>query len=413
MLTTNPRLINFEKNQWAKKEDLEALQNKLLRALIKHAYRNVPFWHREMKKRGLTPDDIKTAADLQKLPIVDKEMMRDNPDFLARNKEKFGLHVHNTGGSTGRSFRYYLTKNSMYATGRCQLRGWRWAGYKKGDRIVTFTGGGLGRSDLTLECIGWNEEILDEYIEKINKSNIQIYRGVPSALYHFALHVKKRGIDMRKKAVFSTSEVLLPEYRRVIDEVLGECFDHYGVNDGGVNTYECDRHEGFHISVDRSILELIRDGENVSPGEEGVVVSTDLFNYAMPFIRYRLNDVAVMKEEPCSCGRTLPLLGPVKGRTTDYIVTNNAVFNGTELANHFLSAHLPMIAFQIIQKSKTDILVKVQKKEGWGEEHEVFIKNTIWKFDRDVSISFEYVDDIPKTPTGKSRYVISNVPPPF
>ncbi|KYK27039.1 MAG: hypothetical protein AYK23_00340 [Candidatus Proteinoplasmatales archaeon SG8-5] len=401
---------DFEKNQWLKSEELVRIQRTLVRKLVEEACANVPFWGRTFRDLGLRPSDIKCVSDLEKLPVTSKAMMRGKAEFrsnIIKSMQPFMLH---TGGSTGQVFRYYTTGLSRSALDACRIRAWRWAGYKDKDRIATFTGGGLGSSKrkFALDCVGMNEDTMDEYIQLIKKYKIDILRGIPSGLMTFARHVEKRGIDLRKKCVLTTSETLLPEHRKFIGEVLGEVFDGYGANDGGSSAFECSEHNGWHISVDKSVFEVLdRNCEHAAPGEEGILTVTCLYNYGMPWIRYMSNDLAVLTDEKCACGRGLPLMSKIKGRTTDLIVTRNTTMNGTELANHVIGMKLPIKAFQFIQTATERVTMRVAREPGWADSDEGKLINMLHQYDPDLDIRFEYPDDIPTTPAGKSEYVVN------
>ena len=401
----------FEKNQWLKSEEILQIQNGLITKLLDEASKNVPFWNQTFKEIGLRPSDIKCAADLKKLPVTSKSIMRGRDEFISNKIKSMHPFVLHTGGSTGQVFKYYTTGMSRNAIDGCRIRGWKWAGYQDHDRIVTFTGGGLGsKKKLALDCVGMNEKIMDEYIDFIKKSKIDIYRGIPSGLITFARHVEKRGIDLRKKCVLTTSETLLPSHRKYIGEILGEVYDGYGANDGGSSAFECSEHNGWHISADKSVFELLdKNGDAVAPGEEGILTVTCLYNYGMPWIRYMSNDLAVLTDEKCSCGRGLPLMSKIKGRTTDIIATRNTTLNGTELANHLIGMKLPIKAFQFVQTSSDRITVRITKEPGWKDSDEASITRMLHQYDSALQLRYEYPDDIPLTPAGKSRYVINQM----
>ncbi|MDD4307405.1 MAG: hypothetical protein PHU53_01180 [Thermoplasmata archaeon] len=406
------RVINpkFEKYQWLKPEDLLEIQKRHLCSMIRAAYRHVPYWHREMKRRGIGPDDVKCAADLRKLPITSKVGMRGKEEFIADNIKWLGPELWHTGGSTGQMLSYYTTDLSRHAIDSCRIRGWKWAGCQPRDKIATFTGGGLSSKNLRLDCVGMDEKVMDKHIEMINKSRVDAYRGIPSALMTFARHVERRGLDMKKKCVLTTSENLLPVHRKFIGDVLGEVYDGYGANDGGSSAFECEEHKGWHISADKSIFEVLdRNGNPVAPGEEGILTVTCLFNYGMPWIRYMSNDLAVLSDEKCSCGRGLPLMSKLLGRTTDLIRTRNTVINGTELANNVIGHNLPIRAFQFIQTSAQRLEVRIARESDWSEEHRVVILNILQTYDPQIEVTFTFPEDIPKTPAGKSQYVISQL----
>jgi phenylacetate-CoA ligase len=403
---------NFEKIQWLSPPELRKLQDRLLRKMLGEAFRNTRHWNAAFKERGIKLADIKTASDLVRLPVTDKATMRGKQAFISEKIESLGPKLYHTGGSTGRMFSYYTTHHSRFAINACMLRGWRWGGWEDGDRVATFTGGGLGAGHLLLDCVGMNEQIMDEYVKIINESDIQAYLGIPSGLVTFAKHVEKRGIDMRRKCTLTTSENLMPAHRKYIGEMLGEVYDGYGANDGGSSAFECQEHHGWHISSDKCVFEVLKDGEPVSPGEEGILTVTCLYNYGMPWIRYQSNDLAVLSDERCACGRGLPLMSKLLGRTTDLIQTKNCVINGTEVANHIIGLLLPVVAFQIVQKSTSRLIIRIVKDAGWKEEHEQVITKVLLSYEPDLEIRYEYPDDIAKSPAGKSRYVISELDAP-
>lgn len=408
-LHPHPPHINYEKTQWLPREELFKLRYGLFRKLINEAYNNVPFWHNAMRGQNLKPGDFRSIEDITKLVITNKEMMRGKNEFVSEKIKKIGGVKSNTGGSTGRQFEYWLTNASIEAGYNCSKRSWKWAGHREGDRIACIHGGGLGSPEYSLDCVGMNENIMDGHIKKIQEWDIHLYRGIPTGLYTFAKHVEKRGVNLRKKCTLTTSETLLHNQREFIGEILGEVFDGYGANDGGSSAYECSEHNGWHIAAAYCYIELTKGGERVSPGEEGIITVTNFHNYGMPWIRYLTNDIATYTDEACPCGRGLPLLSKIKGRTADLIRTPNCIFNGTELINNLLLNDLPLIAIQIVQKKKDKLIIRIQKEATWGEEHEKNIINVIQNYDSSLFIEFEYLDEIPKTPAGKSNYVISEL----
>ena len=123
-------LAALNKSQWWSKEQIEELQNKKLRALIHHAYNNVPYYHRIFSQLGIKPEDIKTKDDLKKIPVLTKEDIRKNlPDLIARNVPKSQMIESHSSGSTGEPLKYYIDKQSYSAGWAQTFRCWRWAGF--------------------------------------------------------------------------------------------------------------------------------------------------------------------------------------------------------------------------------------------------------------------------------------------
>jgi len=407
------RDVRMQESQYWDADTMREYQERLLRDMIVHSYDKVPFFGHEMKARGLKPADIRTIEDLQKLPITSKRMMNDPTPgerlkFVAKNTLNWLPSLGETGGSTGEPFRYFISENQRDAVNAAVTRGFGWAGYKHGDTMVTMSGDGLGSPpELKLNTIGMNEEIMDGFIERIRELKPDGYRGLPYPMTLFCKHLARNSYadELVKEYAITTSENLLDDQREYIGEYLGEVFNQYGANDGGASAMECEVHSGLHIASEIAIFEVVDAEDNVlPPGCEGQLVVTSLYNYSMPWIRYRSNDVGMISTEACPCGRTLPLLINLQGRVTDFIVTDKATFSGTALCNAI--NHLPMRAYQFEQTKRNYIEVRIVKESSYSESDTEFIESVIRKYDPDVNLSFDYVDSIPQTPAGKSQYVI-------
>ena len=206
---------------------------------------------------------------------------------------------------------------------------------------------------------------------------------------------------------------MLPYQRKVIEDVFGcDVYDGYGCRDGNANAMECVEHTGYHIAAEQVIMEFVsmKDGEHVSPGEVGEIIATDLHNYAMPFIRYAVEDVAVPSDEICPCGRGLPLLKSIEGRVFDIItLKNGTMLSGLPLTDEL--DHMESIKqYQIFQKSENELIVKIVRRKIYTQEDTKRILNALRRHTRgEMKIKIEFVDEIPTTGAGKRRYIISNM----
>jgi len=414
----------LNKTQWWKLKDLERLQNKKLRALIKHAYDNVPYYHRLFKKLGLRPEDIRTKEDLQKLPVLTKEDIRRNlNDMLARNMPRSRFIEAHSSGSTGEPLKYYVDKLA-YSIGWAQtFRCWSWVGYRLGEPYVKISLNPRTKlikkvQDKLMRCIyiyssGINNDNLIGYLKKMR--NAKIIRSYASSAFMLANMIEKIGIDERflptPRAIATTGETLYNHWRRTIENVF-ECpvLDGYGGESTPV-AFECPMREGYHVCTESVIVEILRNNEQVSSGEIGEVVITNLDNWAMPFIRYKLNDLATPSDEPCSCGRGLPMLESIQGRDTDIVITPNGSF----LVVHFFTILFEYIEgvdqFQVIQEKIDRLKVKIVRNDKFTENDLRYIVSQIKKHaGENMEIEVEFVDHIPPTRSGKRRFVISKVP---
>jgi len=420
-------LTELKKTQWWSPAQLGELQDQRLRLLIKHAYANVPYYRRAFRERKLMPDDIKTKGDLHKLPILTKDIIRKRfSDLKAVNFDSWKPWLSKTGGSTGEPLKFYITKTNISVGWACNFRGWEWAGYKLGDKCVTLGGSSIVPTqkpkfskrlryamerNLPLSAVSMNKKIMNQYVEKIREFKPKFIRGYPSAMYVFAEHLKEEGIDdIKPKAIFTTAEVLYPVHRKAIENQLGcGVFDGYGARDGGPNAMECSEHSGLHVSVEGVAIEFVKDNETVSSGESGRVLCTDLFNYAMPFVRYEVGDVGTPTNELCPCGRGLPLVKSIGGRTTDIIrLGNGTVLSGPAFT--LLFKEFDIEQYQIVQTAKNELLIKIVKGANYTENDTDFILSIVRNHaGEDVKVNVRIVDAIPVTKSGKRRFFISQV----
>jgi phenylacetate-CoA ligase len=209
---------------------------------------------------------------------------------------------------------------------------------------------------------------------------------------------------------------MLPEdYRRTIEETLGsELFDFYGSREIPNIAAECAAHNGLHIISPMRYVEIL-DGQGVpaSVGEIGRVIVTDLVNYSMPFIRYEIGDLAVVGGHECKCGCGFPLIKEIVGRQTDFIQTADRKFVHGEFFTHLFYGLPHIVKFQVVQTDLHSLYVYIVKAGQLDIASLRPIKEKISrKMGRDTKLIFQFVDDIPPSPTGKYRFTISELPPP-
>ena len=166
-----------------------------------------------------------------------------------------------------------------------------------------------------------------------------------------------------------------------------------------------------HITAEDIIVEIVdRNGQVLPPGESGEIVVTHLATRDFPFIRYRTGDVGVLDDQSCSCGRGLPLLKEIQGRTTDFVVAQDGtVLHG--LALIYVMRELPgIVEFKIIQESLQRVRVQIVVKEDYSRDSETRIVEVFHeRLGQDVQVDIEYVDEIAPEKSGKFRYVVSRV----
>ena len=421
-LSISKHLKFLLESQWWSEEKLKEYQNEKLKALIQHSYNNVTYYRELFDSLNLKPSDIKTTEDLQKLPILTKVIVRENVKngkLIANNIPKKRMMLSASSGSTGEPLQYYITKDAYSFNIAANLRGWSWMGYRLGDKYVKLSQNsrkGIKKlQDAVNNCYyliaqQLNDSNFQGITNGITKARPDFIRGYPDPLFFLSNYIKRNDIKISPvKAINTTGNVLFPEIKRVIEDVFhAPVFDSYSC-EGGAPVFECSNHECYHSSMEYAVTEIISQGKEVLNGEKGRIITTDLVNYAVPFIRYDTQDYLTKSKTKCNCGRNLLAIDKIDGRDSDILVTPK----GKYLIIHNFTGYFEWInsieQFQIRQDKINEfvILLKVNEKYSKEEEKKIY---SYWKdyIGEDVKIEINVVYDIPLTRSGKRRFLIRN-----
>lgn len=422
----------FEQTQWLPVEELQAYQEKRLALTINHAYKHVPYYRRLFEKTGLRPQDIQKADDLKKLPLLSKDTIRkEGQKLVADNAKRYHPVSFKTSGTTGTPVEFYLDKSARILEFVYYWRHWSWAGYRLGDRFAELGSFYfLNRERLNDAVSSWQPHLrrlmlnsgqiavfrARELAAAIRKYRPKYLKGAASTVYFLALCLKEAGInDISFKAIFSVNEVLTPQYRSMAEAVFNcPVLDSYGHMEGTVAISQC-LEGGYHVNSDYGIMEF----NNIRTSSDGATllgqaVGTSLYNLAMPLIRYDVGDDIELFAEPrtCRCGRTLPLVKLVHGRSEDTIITPEGRF----ITSMFI---VPEFAegvrfVQFVQESKTDLHINVVPEKEWDARQEEELAYYVTKLvgtGMKIHIHKVTQDDIVTDASGKIRSVISCVKP--
>ena len=416
------RLRFLEEAQYWPHEKIAAKQAEDLQRLIKISYDEVPFYRELMDNTGIKPADIKSPADLSKMPIVTKDMLREvYPDKTTRTTGQ-KTYTASTSGSTGKNF-YVMEDASTAGWYRASfMLSLEWAGWQIGDPHLQ-TGMTLQRSidrrlkELIMRCHYVSAYALDNnhlknMLNVIQKKQLSFVFGYPGSIYYLAKFATKNGWSRPLKSIVTWGDTLYPHYREEIEEVFHtQVYDTYGCAEGIQIAAQCEV-GNYHLHALDAVVEFLDDdGEPVQPGEIGNIVVTRLHPGPMPLIRYAIGDLGTPAgPEPCECGRSFPLMQSIRGRDADVITTPS----GNRLIVHFFTGVLEHFrdidSFQVEQMTPKAILIRIQAKTKIDQNTLNHIKTIL--ADRgasDLQIDFEIVDTIPLPPTGKHRFVISKM----
>ncbi|WP_129597791.1 phenylacetate--CoA ligase family protein [Methanohalophilus profundi] len=414
-------------NQWQSYAQQKESQEMQLRKMVDFVWENVPYYHRLFRELGIGPEDIRLVEDLEKLPILTKDIIKENwEDFKPKNLEKMKYYTNSTGGSTGEPFKYRLQKYDRFLSGALLYRGWGYAGYELGDKMVFLAGSSLdvgtepiiskkaheiSRNVKKLSSFDMGSDDIQSYVKTINSFKPKFLRGYASAINLFANYVAENDLDIHQMdGVFTSAEKLFPVMRRNIKSAFNcDVYDGYGLNDGGIGAYECPEHNGLHIDTERSIMEIVnKDGTQLNEGV-GEVLATSLNNYAMPFIRYDTGDMGHLLEDQCSCGRGSKLLKEILGRSIDILITpEGKQVHGWFFIYMFWEYSKGIKEYQVVQKSLENIVIKIVPEDDFDEKQLNMIKSVVHSKSHGWNVEFKYVDYIEKTNAGKHKFIINN-----
>ena len=402
------------KTQWLSPEELEALQNERLHLIIEHAYENVPYYRRIFDERDLKPRDIQTKDDLKLLPILTKDDVRKHfNELVAKDFEIYRPLLSHTSGSTGLPLNYYIDKDLSALIQATVWRHWQWCGIEYGEMIAVFRGTLIDEfgknqqgyhkqnsNQIHFSTFEMNGKIMTEYVKKLNETKPALIRGYPASLEILAHFIKENDLTVHlPKAIHTSSEVVLPEQRAIIKDAFEvPLFDWYGHGESTICAGECEYHRGLHLNLEFGCTEFIKTKETAKMTDVYNIISTSLWNFSMPLIRYDTEDLALLEKSKCSCGRDLPLIKKIIGRQADIIEGVNGVQVSPSSFVHFwkykVADKLVAIEYAQIIQEKRDFL-KVKLVGGEKKENEDVIKKQLKMLLGDMEIDFVYLQRIP------------------
>ena len=412
--------------QWWTADKVAELQLQRLKELLQDAGRHVPYYRDLFAKLGFDPVKLKSTADLQQLPFLTKALIRSNTEALKHERAQ-SLARFNTGGSSGEPLIFFIGNKRVSHDVAAKWRATRWWGVDIGDPEIVVWGSPieLGKQDRVkvwrdklmrtrlLPAFEMSESRLDEFIATIRSVRPRMLFGYPSALTLIAKHAQKRGVAMDKlgvKVAFVTSERLYDDQRATISQVFGcKVANGYGGRDAGFIAHECPS-GSMHLTADDIVVEIIGEDGTAQPnGVAGEIVVTHLSTNDFPFIRYRTGDIGVLGTKPCACGRGLPVLSDIQGRSTDFVVAaDGTVMHG--LALIYILRDLPGVkSFKVIQESRALTRVLVVADADFDKEAIAVIeKGFKQRLGEQVLVMVEIVDTIAAEKSGKFRYIVSH-----
>lgn len=374
-------------------KELRDAQNRSLRKTIRHAFSYVPYYRKLFRDKGWTPQEFRTVDDLRRLPILSREeVIKNYPDGLVARGMKSQL-VRVTSGTSGLPVRVAFSSEYMDVKEALTIRRFVKLGIRPWHRVVTvwdppwrwrkleLEGGKTKKTtqlhetpfatflDRPIPPIkvmpGGVEDVYGE-ARKIYELNPDYVFCRPTRLRRIARALTELGLEIRPKGLICTNEVLTATCAKELESKFGaRTLRFFGGSEAGPMGQDCRFKTGVHLNQDHFVIEVLKDGEAVSPGEMGEVVVTHLHNPVMPLMRYRMGDFVEMGEEgTCACGSNLPRLKSIQGRVEDRLLAlDGSRVPPLAVADHVESA-LGLRDFQIVQVEPSRFRLRVTGSSG-------------------------------------------------
>ena len=411
-------LEEFKARDYSDQAALAEYQNQRVRSLIQFAYANAPFYKEYYHNCDL--DKIQGVADLECLPVLPKEIVRQNLEKMYTISDAEGLE-NNTSGTTGKSMRFLYRKDDVqrrlaYLDFFKLQHGFIAQKMKRasfnsskivppGQKRKVFWRTNLAIRQRIYSGYHCKGENVRYYVENLNKYKPVSLDGYPSAIYEVARYILDHNIQLTFTpiAIFPTAETLLPHYRTTIEKAF-HCpvRDQYASSEGAPFITEC-KCGRLHYCMDTGVIEFGADGE---------MIVTCFETHGTPLIRYQVGDRAFLsKDQSCPCGSRLPVVDRIEGRTLDYIQSpRNGKFSSIYMSLVSSDFKNSVKAMQFIQEKEDELEVRLVTDDRYSADMDKIILYKLhYSLGEEMKIHIRVVDSLEKDPSGKQRFIINRV----
>jgi phenylacetate-CoA ligase len=434
VLTRNVKTYYNElsRSQWLSRQEIHSLQLEKLKNMVNHCYYHVEYYREKFDQVGLKPENIKTLDDIRKIPFLTKNQITENLYFgiISDNHIKKDMLKIVTSGSTGTPFTCFADRYQLEMRWAATLRSMEWTGYVFGDRCARLWHQTIGMSlsqiikeyidsflsrRIFIPAYTISSNKIDAYMNKLCKQKPVLIDGYAESFNFLAQYLATgKRIDLSPKAILSSAQILPEPSRRIISKIFGaKVYDKYGSREFSGIAYESGEEDVHLVVAENYIVEIIKNNLPAQPGELGEIVVTDLNNKCLPFLRYKIGDLAIALDPKrmSKCGRGLPLIGRIEGRIQAIIIgANNNFLPGTFFAHFFKEYMHCILQYQIIQNVLGEVDLKIIKGSRFTvEQFNSIIEKLRVHLGDSMKINVDFVNDIEMIRTGKHQGAISNI----
>ena len=413
--------LGLQRSQWLSKKQLEEIQLERVKAIVTHAYRKVPFYRNLYDAAHIDPTELREIGDIRKLPIATKQHFRSTPLEERRavdaNISEYRSDL--TSGSTG--IPITILDDPYYAMHQESLNlRFAWAiGVRPLDRVCRVS----SILHPSFEEMGSWYGVKRRFYRHLNAiepitNHVRFYRAwkpnvLSSGPWYYkilARFCRETGHNLNFDRAVTDGDILSDATRRTIsDNLHADVYDIYGLNEVGSVAWECMVHAGYHINADSVLVEFLRNGEPVDPGEPGEVYVTSFCRTATPIIRYFTGDVGTPVGDGCPCGRGLPLMKQIQGRVIDFIQTEKGDVLSPYMVIQNLQSANGLEQFKVVQNRDYTIEVLVKLREECSDITLLDIENRCRKLFGQIPVNVMSVKQIENETGPKFRLVESRL----
>jgi phenylacetate-CoA ligase len=400
-------------------DEVRALQERKLRAMVRHAWENSQFYRRKMRQAGLRPEDLRSVADLVRLPPTTKRdlQLADPADVVARGFSAKNTVVEATSGSSGRVLQIRHAPSAYDRYAAFAFRHLWDIGYRPWHRVAYTCYEPLPPLPWEKIGLGGREQVdlrrsdPRAYVEDLLRIRPDVITAYPSILLLVIRSATPAELSrIRPRAIHLHSELLTEGVRATIRQAFGcDCYDDYSTFEFHHVAYECRQHR-YHVAADNVIAEFVRDGRPVGPGESGEILLTGLTNRAMPLLRYEIGDVGAPSDERCPCGRGFPTMALIEGRVDDHLVLPSGRRLSPRMVNPAFENLPGILEHVLVQEAVDRVVVHLNVADAHRATAPAQVASALRElFGEPVQIETRLSSDLERGRTGKLRCIVSKV----
>lgn len=422
-----PYLKRYKEFQYKSHSEIEQYQLEKLNHITSYAYKNVPYYKKSWGLAFSESPVFNKLTDIQKLPFLEKQTLNENASQLKAEIASYKVTAKTTGGSTGQAVTIYKNVDALARERAATWRAYAWAGVDIGDPQARFWGVPINTGsrlkytlvDIVanrkrLSAFNTSDAVLNDYYKQLHRFRPRYLYGYVSVIELFIQYLRRHNLLLPESvtSIITTSEVLTDNIRSEVESYTGlKIFNEYGCGEVGSIAHECS-HGNMHLMSDNLVVEVL--DEEGRPSNIGEIVVTDLFNRAMPLVRYRLSDYAEINYGECGCGVKLPMVKKVFGRAYDMIIKPDGSKAHPELIMYIFEEIKENIAgieqFQLIQDKINHFTINLVLSDK-AQDMDMYQSLLTKKIDQELKSTYQYsfnkVSQIEREKSGKIRLIKS------